>query len=266
MSSRPHRLSAALALCCAAFVRAAGATPDPFRVPVPADPSRTPAAAKQEKSAPDYGTSGLSFVQVGAAAFTPLNSGVDYTTTGDGYHDQILRKTTGSFVYFGAPVQIPSGAIVKYLELDYCDESGGTGYVQGALVDSDYHGAELNYVFLASDGDGCTYASKDTTSSNIVVDNYTHHYWLIGIVSDAPGFNVGLAGMIVGYQLQVSAPPGTATFNDVPTNHPFFQFVEALVDAGITAGCGNGNYCPDSPLTRGQMAVFLSKALGLNFH
>ena len=41
--------------------------------------------------------------------------------------------------------------------------------------------------------------------------------------------------------------------------------IQALVDAGITAGCGSGNYCPDNPLTRGQMAVFLSKALGLNW-
>lgn len=56
-----------------------------------------------------------------------------------------------------------------------------------------------------------------------------------------------------------------ASFGDVPTGHPFFQFVEALADSGITAGCGSGNYCPDLPLTRGQMAVFLSKALGLHW-
>ena len=31
------------------------------------------------------------------------------------------------------------------------------------------------------------------------------------------------------------------------------------------AGCGSGNFCPDSPLTRRQMAVFLSKALGLHW-
>ena len=28
---------------------------------------------------------------------------------------------------------------------------------------------------------------------------------------------------------------------------------------GITAGCGNGNYCPNNPVTRQQMAVFLFK-------
>ena len=56
-----------------------------------------------------------------------------------------------------------------------------------------------------------------------------------------------------------------ATFSDVPTSHPFFQFIEALVASGITSGCGGGSFCPDAPLTRGQMAVFLSRGLGLHF-
>ena len=63
----------------------------------------------------------------------------------------------------------------------------------------------------------------------------------------------------------VSPPPATPTFGDVPTGHPYFQFVEALVKSGVTGGCGGGNYCPDQPLTRGQMAVFLAKALGLQW-
>jgi S-layer homology domain len=66
---------------------------------------------------------------------------------------------------------------------------------------------------------------------------------------------------------QVSPPPATATFSDVPTSHPFFQFVEALTKSGITGGCGTAPplYCPDEPLTRGQMAVFLAKGLGLQW-
>ena len=68
------------------------------------------------------------------------------------------------------------------------------------------------------------------------------------------------------YRLQVSPAPATATFpNDVPTSHPFFRFVEALAAAGITGGCGTGSYCPDAPVTRGQMAVFIANALGLHF-
>ena len=63
-----------------------------------------------------------------------------------------------------------------------------------------------------------------------------------------------------------SRQPGAATFpNDVPTGHPFFKYVEALAAAGMTGGCGSGSYCPDSPMTRGQMAVLLGKALGLHW-
>ena len=67
------------------------------------------------------------------------------------------------------------------------------------------------------------------------------------------------------YNLVVSPAPASASFGDVPTSHPFFQYVEALAASGITAGCGQGNFCPEQPLTRGQMAVFLSKALGLHW-
>jgi hypothetical protein len=72
-------------------------------------------------------------------------------------------------------------------------------------------------------------------------------------------------GVLVTWSRTVSPAPSTATFGDVPTGHAFFQFVEALANAGITGGCGGGNYCPNSPLTRGQMAVFLSTALGLHW-
>ena len=62
-----------------------------------------------------------------------------------------------------------------------------------------------------------------------------------------------------------SPAPAAATFTDVPVGHPQRTFVEALVAAGVTGGCGAGTYCPDAAVTRGQMAVFLSVALGLHW-
>jgi hypothetical protein len=61
------------------------------------------------------------------------------------------------------------------------------------------------------------------------------------------------------------APPpcNTATFSDVPCSNPFAPWIEELVRRGITAGCGGGMYCPNNPVTRGQMAVFLSTTFGL---
>ena len=51
-----------------------------------------------------------------------------------------------------------------------------------------------------------------------------------------------------------------ADFLDLAPAHPFHDFVESIVRAGITSGCGAGNYCPDAAVTREQMAVFLLKA------
>jgi cytochrome c peroxidase len=51
-------------------------------------------------------------------------------------------------------------------------------------------------------------------------------------------------------------------FADVPASDPFCGFIERLAEDGITGGCGNGNFCPNEPVTRGQMAVFIESALG----
>ena len=57
-------------------------------------------------------------------------------------------------------------------------------------------------------------------------------------------------------------PIATGTiFNDITVNHWAAAWVEQLAKVGITAGCGNGNYCPDQvATTRAQMAVFLLRA------
>jgi hypothetical protein len=55
------------------------------------------------------------------------------------------------------------------------------------------------------------------------------------------------------------APPPCATpaFADVPCSDPLAPWINELVQRGVTAGCGGGNYCPANPVTRDQMAVFL---------
>ena len=220
------------------------------------------------ENTPDFGTSKLTYIQIAGVTFVPMVSPSTFSTTNSGYSGQVLRTTStvAAFGYFAAPVVVPSGALVRSVELDYCDNTGATGYVQGALLTSDSLGNVTTVPpFIQSDGTGCKAAIADVTSQNIVSNNLTQHHWLVALVGFANGFNVGLAGMKVGYQLQVSAGPATATFLDVPTNNPQFKFVEALVSAGITAGCGGGNFCPSQPVTRGQMAVFLASALGLEF-
>ncbi len=58
-------------------------------------------------------------------------------------------------------------------------------------------------------------------------------------------------------------PACVGTFPDVPCPSLFADWVEELATEGITGGCGGGNYCPSTPSTRGQMAVFVVKTFGL---
>ncbi|MEP6995384.1 MAG: S-layer homology domain-containing protein, partial [Acidobacteriota bacterium] len=50
-------------------------------------------------------------------------------------------------------------------------------------------------------------------------------------------------------------------FSDVPPESPFHDAVVAMALRGVTAGCGNGNFCPDDGMTRAQAAVQIEKAL-----
>jgi hypothetical protein len=63
------------------------------------------------------------------------------------------------------------------------------------------------------------------------------------------------------YGAAYTPPDATGTiFNDIPADHMFAKWIEQLAAEGITGGCGNGNYCPDAPVTREQLAVFLLRA------
>lgn len=101
------------------------------------------------------------------------------------------------------------------------------------------------------------------------VDNQRCVYSVRVEFSDAAGCNEGsllrLLKATLSWRRQVSPAPDTATFDDVPTGHLFFQQIEALASSGITSGCDADSFCPGAPLTRGQMASFLATALGLNW-
>lgn len=57
-------------------------------------------------------------------------------------------------------------------------------------------------------------------------------------------------------------PPATSPqFSDVPNSSPFYDAVNIMRLWSITSGCSATDYCPAAPVTRGQMAVFIIRAL-----
>jgi hypothetical protein len=216
-------------------------------------------------------------VHIGAAAFQHLNniSAYEIDWTVDGY----LSYTDEAFLgVFAAPLDLPAGAeiltictyfhdsapvgkVTTYLDaVKMADEDTGPAVVPvwGPIendIDTGYGGAcnASGYTFRQwgdVDGDG----SEEDLVHRIRVE-----------MTETGDGRLALGGVNVIWRRQVSPPPSSPSFADVPMDHPFFQWIEALKKSSITAGCSETNFCPNAPLTRGQMAVFLAKALGLHW-
>ncbi len=57
--------------------------------------------------------------------------------------------------------------------------------------------------------------------------------------------------------------PGTQVFKDVPVSHRYFNEINAIANANIVGGTGDGKFDPSGQLTRAQMAAVLVKAYKL---
>jgi len=163
-----------------------------------------------------------------------------------------------------ATLDIPAGAVIDYIGVNNATPvDASMGFT---LHFRDHLGGSaqlLSFSFPAHEG----FATDMAGPLGILIPDHKDRAFILD-VERAPAEDVlSYFGYVeVWWRRTVSEPPATPTFGDVPNGHPFYQFIEALAASGITGGCGDGsNYCPDAALTRGQMAVFLSKALGLHW-
>ncbi|WP_274310208.1 S-layer homology domain-containing protein [Solibacillus daqui] len=61
---------------------------------------------------------------------------------------------------------------------------------------------------------------------------------------------------------ELTAKRDAASFSDVPTDHPYYEAITLLQQAGIIDG-SDGAFNPDAPMTRAQMAKVIVLAFGL---
>jgi hypothetical protein len=79
-----------------------------------------------------------------------------------------------------------------------------------------------------------------------------------------PNGPISRGQMAVFIETSLGNPPSACAgrFTDVPATDPFCGFIERLAADGITGGCTATQFCPNDPVSRGQMAVFIEAALG----
>jgi len=223
------------------------------------------AQSASPKALATYGPN-LSYYRVGFNEFVPADSGLTFSDAFLVANTFSRYPTSDSVAPFVAVPHLPSGALVTAVEFDWCDTNDGNDATFNVSSTASTGENVSPLATTSSTGStGCA-SSVAELSTPFAVDNNSTQLVLTAVVPATDG-TISISGAIVRYQLQVSPAPATATFNDVPTSHPFFQYIEALAASGITGGClaSPPMYCPDAPLTRGQMAVFLAKGLGLSF-
>jgi hypothetical protein len=137
-------------------------------------------------------------------------------------------------------------------------------------------GALSDVTLTNLDGSSGTLSKGYVTDFNDVPQNNTFHGFVTtlvsnGITAGVGSGNYGVASSTLRQQMAVfllkakhglcyTPPPCTGVFTDVPCPSTFADWIEALSAEGITGGCGGANYCPQNPVRRDQMAVFLLKA------
>jgi plastocyanin len=198
-------------------------------------------------------------LQLSAWDFTPL----DNVTTTNSTINAFRFALTGNPAQLATGLHLPTGAEVTGLEVDACDLDPANDISVGIArcIAPDSSCLTSNNV-ITSGPTGCGFYSAFQTET---IDNLGNDYYVRVLM--APTSNLSFRAVRVYYRLAVSSSPAVATFSDVPTSHLFYRYIEALAASGITAGCAASppQYCPDAPVTRGQMAVFLARSLGLFF-
>jgi hypothetical protein len=216
----------------------------------------------QSASAPrTYGTKDETYLRIPAASFVPKNSLTAWAEL-PGTNRRYSTTPQGAFE---AGVSLPNGALVTSLTLESCDSNAGVSDVSAYLELFDNTGAfvsVLGQVFTTG-APGCGAVSQSFATPH-AVNNSTDVITVYAVTASGDSTN-SFSSVVVGYKLQMSPAPATATFADVPTSHPYFRAIEALAASGITGGCGGGNFCPGNNVTRGEMAAFLARALGLHW-
>jgi hypothetical protein len=150
---------------------------------------------------------------------------------------------------------------------EYCPEDPVTRAQLAVFLERGMHGSD----FIPPQASGNIFSD---VAANDFAAAFIEQLFIDGITGGCgsgdycPNDNVTRAHMAVfllraKFGAGFTPPPATGVFNDVPLGSFAVDWIEALADEGITGGCGGGNYCPNDPVTRAQMAVFLVRTFEL---
>ena len=197
-----------------------------------------------------------------------FNGGETYTITKPTFADVPFDYWAGDFIGRLYAAGITGGCALNPLR--YCPEAPVTRAQMAVFLERGVHGSSYTPP-----------AVSDSTGFGDVPNDYWAGAWIKqlsadGITSGCGNGNYCPENAVTRAQMAVFllrsehgasyTPPavGDSTgFGDVPNDYWAGAWIKQLVTEGITSGCGTDTYCPESPVTRAQMAVFLVRTFNL---
>ena len=224
-----------------------------------------------------YDGNPVAFPMTGLTPATPVGVSAP-APSGPEFHVFVLTSTLGPYEFYDVPQSNSFHDAIHTVAANGITAGCGNGnYCPNGPISR----AQMA-VFLLKSEHGAQYAPAPATG-NVFADVPADAFaaaWIERLAAEGissgcgggnfcPGAAVTRAQMAV-FLLKTSVGPGFAppaatgmVFIDVPASAFAASWIEDLAARGITSGCGGGHYCPASSSTRGQMAVFLVSAFGL---
>ena len=226
---------------------------------------------------------------VDAGQSAPLTFHFDASTLQPGLHQgQILFRQDTPYAVAPLPVSLTvlfNDVPVEAFAASFIYAAAGVGVMPGGLPTCAVGGFCPNGIVTRADMAGYIYRAIHGALAappvyrypyaDVTLNDYNAFY-IQGITDDRITAGCGngdycpsssntraqMAVFIWKAQHGAEAPPAcTGLFADVPCPGGFAaDYIEGIASEGVTAGCGNGNFCPTANITNAQMAVFLVKA------
>jgi len=207
-----------------------------------------------------FGTQDYTITVVSAMGFQGIGSFVNPATLSVSFW--VCDEPFCWVDHYYTSLELPAGAVIDYIGVNSATPVDAALGFHLHVRDADNVRTTLLSYSLPGHAD---FRTDYTGLLGIAIPQNAGHTYVLDIEHPVIDQQSYFGYVEIYWRRTVSDPPTTATFGDVPSSHQFFQAIEALASSGITGGCGGGNYCPEKPLTRGQMAAFLAKALGLHW-
>jgi hypothetical protein len=114
--------------------------------------------------------------------------------------------------------------------------------------------------FLDVPADHWALAQIEAVKAAGIVSGYPGDLYRPGLVVTRDQMAVFVSRALAGGDASVPAGPATPSFADVPTEHWAYRYIEYAHTRGVVGGYWDG-YHPSAALDRGQMAVFMARAM-----